>query len=53
MKRGIAALLLVVGLMGPFDPGVGLCAPLPDLPLLDWTIRAIKVAIAGEIDCGL
>lgn len=36
------------------QPGVGLCVPLPDPPLiLDWTIRAIKVALVGEIDCGL
>lgn len=58
MKRAlVAAGLLGVGvLVGPaqFDPGVGACVPLPDLPLiLDWTIRALKVAIGGEIDCGL
>jgi hypothetical protein len=39
---------------GPYAPGVGVCVPLPDPPLvLDWTIRALKIAVVGEVDCGL
>jgi hypothetical protein len=59
MRRKVATwlvgMLLALGatIMGPFDPGIGACVPLPDPPLIDWTIRAIKVAIGGEVDCGL
>ena len=69
MRRAMVAVALCVGLTGSGvavapraiaqeprfpHPGIGLCVPLPDPPLLlDWTIRAIKVAIVGEIDCGL
>jgi len=55
---GIVGALTLFGMAEPawaqFNPGIGLCAPLPDPPLiLDWTIRAIKLALGGEIDCGL
>lgn len=58
MRRALKTVGLLIGmaLVGPaqFDPGVGACISLPDPPLLlDWTIRAIKLAIGGEIDCGL
>lgn len=50
----LALLTASPAVAGPFDPGIGACVPLPDPPLLlDWTIRAIKVAIGGEVDCGL
>lgn len=52
----VAGILAVPGvaMAGPWDPGVGVCVPLPDPPLLlDWTIRAIKIALGGEVDCGL